>query len=232
MMDANDKGFSLIELLIAAAVGLIVLAAVSALFSIQSKHFAESEIIAELHQNARIAMDMMVREISMAGYNQLSILTIQTSPGTSPVDRCTNALVAAGTPCVGITTTGITNAGTDNIRFSADLNGNGAITANSSNPNENIVYDVYTSDGVQALGRTSNGERNPVVNHVEDLNFKYFPEEGTDPTTDREEIRRVKIVIRVRSSRPDPNYTDATYGDHYRRYTLSSFAFLRNLALE
>ena len=226
MMDANDRGFSLIELLIAAAVGLIVLAAVSALFSVQSKHFAESEIIAELHQNARIAMDMMVREISMAGYNQ------PTNPATTPVPRCTNALVTAGTSCVGITTTGITNAGTDNIRFSTDLNGNGAITANSSNPNENIVYDVYTSDGVQALGRTSNGERNPVVNHVEDLNFKYFPEEGTDPTTDREEIRRVKIVIRVRSSRPDPNYTDATYGDHYRRYTLSSFAFLRNLALE
>ena len=229
MMDANDRGFSLIELLIAAAVGLIVLAAVSALFSIQSKHFAESEIIAELHQNARIAMDMMVREISMAGYNQLSILTIQTSPGTSPVDRCTNALVAAGTPCVGITTTGITNAGTDNIRFSTDLNGNGAITANSSNPNENIVYDVYTTDGVQALGRTSNGTRNPVIDHVESLNFKYMAEDGSDPT-DRMDIRRVKIEIRVRSSRQDPSYTDATYGDHYRHYTLSSFVFLRNLA--
>ena len=223
MMDANDRGFSLIELLIAAAVGLIVLAAVSALFSIQSKHFAESEIIAELHQNARIAMDMMVREISMAGYNQ------PTNPATTPVPRCTNALVTAGTSCVGITTTGITNAGTDNIRFSTDLNGNGAITANSSNPNENIVYDVYTTDGVQALGRTSNGTRNPVIDHVESLNFKYMAEDGSDPT-DRMDIRRVKIEIRVRSSRQDPSYTDATYGDHYRHYTLSSFVFLRNLA--
>jgi len=223
MMDANDRGFSLIELLIAAAVGLIVLAAVSALFSVQSKHFAESEIIAELHQNARIAMDMMVREISMAGYNQ------PTNPATTPVPRCTNALVTAGTSCVGITTTGITNAGTDNIRFSTDLNGNGAITANSSNPNENIVYDVYTTDGVQALGRTSNGTRNPVIDHVESLNFKYMAEDGSDPT-DRMDIRRVKIEIRVRSSRQDPSYTDATYGDHYRHYTLSSFVFLRNLA--
>lgn len=222
-MDANDRGFSLIELLIAAAVGLIVLAAVSALFSVQSKHFAESEIIAELHQNARIAMDMMVREISMAGYNQ------PTNPATTPVPRCTNALVTAGTSCVGITTTGITNAGTDNIRFSTDLNGNGAITANSSNPNENIVYDVYTTDGVQALGRTSNGTRNPVIDHVESLNFKYMAEDGSDPT-DRMDIRRVKIEIRVRSSRQDPSYTDATYGDHYRHYTLSSFVFLRNLA--
>jgi len=226
-MDANDKGFSLIELLIAAAVGLIVLAAVSALFSVQSKHFAESEIIAELHQNARIAMDMMVREISMAGYNQLTITAAST--GTTPVPRCTNALVAAGTPCVGITTTGITNAGTDNIRFSTDLNGNGAITANSSNPNENIVYDVYTTDGVQALGRTSNGTRNPVIDHVESLIFKYYEDDGGDPT-DRMDIRRVKIEIRVRSSRQDATYTDATYGDHYRHYTLSSFVFLRNLA--
>lgn len=227
-MDTKASGFTLIELLIAAAVGLIVLAAVSALFSVQSKHFAESEIIAELHQNVRIAMDMMVREISMAGYNQLSITAAST--GTTPVPRCTNALVTAGTPCVGITTTGITSAGTASISFLADRTPDGG-DGDIADADENIVYDVYTSDGVQALGRTSNGVKNPVVNHVEYLNFKYFKEDGSTPT-DRQDIQRVKIEIRVRSSRPDPNYTDATYGDHYRHYTLSSFAFLRNLALE
>jgi len=44
-------------------------------------------------------------------------------------------------------------------------------------------------------------------------------------------IQRVKITIVIRTAKVDPNYTDATYGDHYRRYTLSSFAYPRNLAL-
>ena len=221
-MDGNDRGFSLIELLIAMAVGLIVLAAVSALFSIQSKHLADSEIIAELHQNTRIAIEMMVREINMAGYNQR-----RDNPTATKIPRCTNAIVTAGTPpCVGIT-----NAGASAISFSTDIDGDGDITADSTNPNENIVYDLYTTDGVQTLGRTSNGVKNPVVNDVESLSFLYYDESG-NITAEKGDVRKVKIIIRVRSSRQDPNYTDATYGDHYRHYTLSSFAFLRNLALE
>lgn len=219
-MDGKDRGFTLVELMIAMAVGMIVLGAVYALFTVQSKHLANQELLAELHQNARVAMDIMVREISMAGYNQT------TDPASiASVPRCTNALVTAGTRCVGIT-----NAAADTISFTADLNGDGDTTANSSNPNENIVYDVYSSSGIQALGRTSNGTKQPVVEYVESLNFLYYKVDGTT-ATDVADIRRVKVTIRTVTAKEDPSYTDATYGDHYRRYTLSSFAFPRNLAL-
>ena len=219
-MDANDRGFTLVELMIAMFVGLVVLAAVSAHFNIQKKHLANSELIAELHQNGRIAMDMMVREINMVGYNQ------RIDPAAAPIPRCTNALITASTPCVGIT-----NAGANTISFSSDINGNGDITAGESNPNENIVYDVYSSGSIPALGRTSNGTKNPMVDYVESLTFQYY--DDGDPgniTAVRENIRRVKVTIRVRTAKEDPSYIDATYGDHYRHYTLSSFAFPRNLA--
>ena len=219
-MDANDRGFTLIELMIAMMVGMVALAAVSALYTIQSKHLVRSEQIAELHQNARIAMDMMIREINMAGYNQ------RTDPVATPVPRCTDALITAGTPCVGIT-----NAGANTISFSTDINSNGDIAAGESNPNENIVYDVYSSGGIPALGRTSNGTKNPMVDYVDSLTFQYYDDdEPGNITTSRENIRRLKVTVRVRSAKEDPNYADVTYGDHYRRYTLSSFAFPRNLA--
>lgn len=227
-MNTNDKGFTLVELMIAMAVGLIVLGAVYGVFTVQSKHLANQEQLTEMHQNARIALEMMVQEISMAGYNQT------TNPATIPVPRCTNALVAAvpPTPCVGIT-----NAAPDTIGFVADLNGNGSTTAGTANPNENIVYDRYYSStspsGVYSLGRTSNGQKQPVVEYVESLKFVYYYDGTIQPTTpdNLANIRRVKITIVTRTAKEDPNYTDATYGGHYRYYTLSSFAFPRNLAL-
>ena len=228
-MNTNDRGFTLVELLIAMAVGMIVLGAVYALFTVQSKHLANQEQLAELHQNARAAMDIMVREISMAGYNQT------TAPATiTAVNRCTGTTTASNTPCAGIT-----NAAADTIGFVADINGNGNTTAGEANPSENIAYDRYHSEtspaGVYSLGRTSNGSKQPVVEYVESLDFKYYPADGeaipANETAILANIRRVKITIVTRTAKEDPNYTDATYGDHYRRYTLSSFAFPRNLAL-
>lgn len=204
----------MVEMMIAIAVGMVVLSAVYTVFNLQNKLLGNQEQIAELHQNARIAMDMMVREISMAGYNQT------TNPATiAAVPRCTNALVAAGTSCAGIT-----DAALASISFTADLNGNGSIAANSSNPNENIIYSVYSSGGIPALGRTSNGSKQPVVEHVQSLQFIY-------DNAAVENIRQVKITLCTRTSKPDPSYTDPTFGDNYRRFCLSSFAFPRNLAL-
>jgi len=65
----SDSGFTLIELLIAMAIGLILLGAMYGVFTTHNKIFGTQEQIAEMQQNARTAMDMMTREIRMAGYN-------------------------------------------------------------------------------------------------------------------------------------------------------------------
>jgi len=225
-MNTNDKGFTLVELVIAMAVGLIVLSAVYALFTVQSKHLATQEQLAELHQNAREAMDIVVREISMAGYNQTS--SSCSSPVTA-VSRCSGVTTATNAPCAGIA-----NAGVDTISFVADLNANCDTTAGVGNPSENIVYDRYHSEtsstDVFSLGRTSNGSKQPVIEYLDLLSFSYHDANG-NVTANLADIRRVKITIVIRAANQDLNYTDPTYGDHYRRYTLSSFAFPRNLAL-
>ncbi|MCX5831046.1 MAG: prepilin-type N-terminal cleavage/methylation domain-containing protein [Deltaproteobacteria bacterium] len=233
-MNTNDRGFTLVELMIAMTVGLVVLGAVYALFTVQSKHLANQEQLAELHQNARVAMDMMVREISMAGYNQRNAATI--AAATPEVPRCTNALVTAGTSCVGIT-----YAGGDTIKFTADRDGSGSITPDDpttgDNDNENVAYDINLSMSIMSLRRNSKYTKSgssyqPVVEYVHSLLFEYY-DGATPPATTAilANIRMVKITIVTRAANVDPNYTDPTYGDHYRRYTLSAFAFPRNLAL-
>lgn len=66
---STTRGFTLIELLIAMAIGTIMMAAIVDTFVTQRKTYDLQEQIAEMTQNARIGMDMLSREIRMAGYN-------------------------------------------------------------------------------------------------------------------------------------------------------------------
>jgi type IV pilus assembly protein PilW len=219
-MDVENRGFTIVELLVAMAEGLIVLAALYALFTVHNRHFANQEQRTEMQQNARIAMEMMTREIRMAGYNQT------TQAGTKAVSRCTGITMPSNAPCAGIT-----HASSDSISFVADINGNGDTTAEPANPNENITYDIYSSSGVQTLGRSSNGSRQPAVENVESLRFDYY--DGADPgniTASLANIRRIRITIVTRTAKEDPDYTDIN-GHHHRHYTLSSFVAPRNLGL-
>lgn len=64
----GEQGFTLVELLIAMALALVIIASLSSTFIIQQKTYNTQEQIAEMTQNARAAMDIMSREIMMAGY--------------------------------------------------------------------------------------------------------------------------------------------------------------------
>lgn len=216
----GKAGFSVPEFLIAMLVGLVVLGAVYSLFTMQNKQFSNQEQMIEMQQNARIAMAIMIREISMAGYNQTS--SSCPSPVTA-VPRCTGTTTATNTPCVGIT-----YAGANTISFVTDLNANCDTTAGTANPDENITFDLYSPSGVPTLGRTSNGVKQPVVEYVDALSFTYYDGSG-NVTTNVANIRRIKISITIRTAKTDPNYIHPTYNDHYRRYQLESFVVPRNL---
>jgi len=219
-MSKRNDGFSVPELLIAMFIGLVVVGAVYSLFIMQNRQYRNQEQITEMQQNARMAMAMMIREISMAGFNQTSAAC--PDPVTA-VRRCTGTTTAANAPC-----TGITHAGADEIGFVADLNANCDTTAGTANKDENIAFNVDSSSGVPALNRTSNGTKLPVVEYVDALSFAYYDGEG-NITTDLTAIRKIRISITTRTAQPDPYFTHPTAGDHYRRYQLESFVVPRNL---
>jgi prepilin-type N-terminal cleavage/methylation domain-containing protein len=64
----NNRGFTLMELMIAMAIASIVLASIYRVYQTQQKAFTTQQLLVEMQQNARSAMTLMKREIRMAGY--------------------------------------------------------------------------------------------------------------------------------------------------------------------
>jgi len=64
----RDGGFTLVELLAAILISSIAMAGIYSIFISQQRAFSAQEQIAEMNQNIRAAMDLMIREIRLAGY--------------------------------------------------------------------------------------------------------------------------------------------------------------------
>ena len=95
----------MVELLVAMAIGLVVLSAMYSVFTIQNKTFSKQEQIVEMQQNTRAAMDMMSREIRMAGYDPTEV-----NSDPNPSNNFSGVTVNAS-----------------QLQIQADLDGNGAI---------------------------------------------------------------------------------------------------------
>lgn len=69
MLRENNNGFSLLELLIALAVASILISVITVTFNTQKESYSIQAQITEMIQTSRAAMDLMTREIRMAGYD-------------------------------------------------------------------------------------------------------------------------------------------------------------------
>ncbi len=64
---ADQNGFTLVEMLVAMAISSIMLAVIVVTYQSQAQsHMTQQEVV-DMHQNARAALDLMAREIRMAG---------------------------------------------------------------------------------------------------------------------------------------------------------------------
>ncbi|MEA3429058.1 MAG: prepilin-type N-terminal cleavage/methylation domain-containing protein [Thermodesulfobacteriota bacterium] len=204
----KENGFTLVELLIAMTIGLIILVALSSTFLMQRKTYDVQEQIVEMVQTARGAIDMMTREIRMAGYDPAGAM--QRSDPT-------------GAKFVGIP------YDANKLQIYADLNGD-------EDTNDSHEYIKYTidSDYPFEIRRDTGGGRQEFALNIQSFTFVCLKADGVTEvttTTDNNKIRQIKITITARTSKADSDYTDPTYGDHYRRYTLTSVITPRNLGL-
>jgi type IV pilus assembly protein PilW len=150
----------------------------------------------------------------------------------------------AGCDPSGTAHAGILTATAHSIRLTEDLNGDG----DAAEYNEDISYSLYTSGGIQKLGRktpftTSN---QPVAEGVDVLDFVYLDGAGQvlpAPVSDPSKIRSVQITLVVRSDKADPHYSNTIVyrnqsgavifgprNDHFRRRLLTVEIRCRNLA--
>ena len=201
-LEDKERGFTLIELLIGMAVGLIVLGALASTFIIQSKSYDVQEQLAEMVQTARAAMDMISREVRMAGYDPS----------------------LASTGIVGIPwNTGQLQILAD---FRGDNNGPPVDPPDGlpNDPNENVIY-TYDATNDRIDRNTGSGAQ-PFAENIQAFTFQYLEADGVTTATSSADIRQIRLTITARTSKPDPDY-DLYSG--YRRYTLISVITPPNL---
>jgi len=67
-MMGNKKGVTLIELLIGLVISAIIIAGIYRVFITQTRAYTVQDQVVDVQQNIRSAMELMLRDIRMAGY--------------------------------------------------------------------------------------------------------------------------------------------------------------------
>ena len=211
-------GFTILELVISLAVGVLILSALISAFILQRERYDVQEKIKVMDHTARAAMDIISREVGDAGYNPTGDL----QQVVYPIRIEPNGTV---TPFVGIPY----NASV--LEIVSDLNGDG----DNLDTNERIQY-RYDSTLLQ-IQRSVNPIWTtdvwvPFAENIENFAFNYFEADGVTEVTDagnQKKIRLVKLSITARADQPDADFSE---NDGYRYASLLSNVKVRNLGLE
>jgi prepilin-type N-terminal cleavage/methylation domain-containing protein len=232
------KGFTLVELMIAMAVAMVILAGVYiAVNSTQIQSTAiERKVVAQ--QDVKPALDIMAMEIGMASYNS----TYTTGIWMTPTGNC-------GVTSANQTYRGIQEATANAIVVEMDIRSSAAGTdgdGDLDDPNEIIRYNYDTAN--QYITRTTNcGNAQPffgdtiasgrprtvrVINNTLGIPvFRYFDSSGAEITSAGlpagiPNIRRIEIVLAVETESINANTKLP------RRFIYSTSVIPRNHAIQ
>jgi type IV pilus assembly protein PilW len=230
---SNDTtGFTLVELLIAMAIAGIVMAGVYSAYSSQQRSYTAQEQVVAVQQNLRVAMYFMEREIRMAGCDPKGGAGAGIRTASPNSIRITMDITGGETD-------GLDNDGDSNIDEADEANfGDG----DTNDVNEDVTYSLYTSGGIQKLGRKKPSTNNqPVAENIDALNLVYL-DKDENPTITLAEIRSVQITLVARTARGDRGFKNTTVytnqqgdqifvaaGDNFRRKLLTVQVNCRNL---
>jgi prepilin-type N-terminal cleavage/methylation domain-containing protein len=232
MSKKYNKGFSLVELMIAIAVGSIVVGAIYQLFNTQQRVYLAQENVVEMQQNLRAGLYLLTTELRMAGFD--------------PGETGNFGFVTDFSPPNDILDTDIDYAANNNIiAFTVDDNEDGLVQAND---NEMIAYRF--NDAEKSLERyrwvkddgTAFRNWEAVATNVDALDFVYVDRSG-NITINPVSIHAVELTILVRTKEKDNHYKNtqiyqnkrgvnicpACINDSYRRRLLSTTIRIRNL---
>ena len=235
----NHKGFSLIELMVAMAIGSIVMAGIYMFYHSNLRSHVTQQTLTDMQRDIRAAMYMMTREMRAAGYDPT-----RSSGATFLI------------------------ASTAEVQFQMDDNRDGDFDdgAGGNDPDEQVRYFLSNDadgDGVADgtpcnLMRQEWAEAEQIVAlNIDALDIVYFdgdgaelidPATGSVPADEIRDIRSVQITIVGRSGAEVPvlmnsgtdstSYTNqqgteilAAQNDSFRRMRLTSEVKVRNMGL-
>jgi len=179
----GDAGFTLAELVMAMGIMVIVVAAIISLFTSLNRMYTTQGVAAGVQQVARTGIDIMTRNIRMAGFNPLNITPI-----------------------------GIVQADSNSIRFQYDTNGSGTISTNATgDDNEDMAYLLNGNNQLirQLNGKPTSNQT--LVDNVSALTFNYFDEDGETVIADPAAIRSVEVSLTVEEPAGRDRVVSRTY---------------------
>lgn len=178
----NQKGFTLVELLVVVVITAIMGTVILNLYIQSSRTYNGQLQVAEAQQNIRVGIDSLVFDLRMAGFDP-----------TSEAD--------AGIVSIDPEGDGVMNS----IQFTMDLtddagtgepDGNLVDASSNPDPGENITYDLYTTSGVQRLGRyLGTGTKQPVAEYLDAIAFAYAFDSNDDGELDTDAGGRIHWAI-------------------------------------
>lgn len=136
-----SRGLSMVELLVALALGLIITAAVLQMFLASKTTYRMQEALARIQENGRFAIGQLANDIRMAGYmgcsnvDRMEVNIIADPPSSYSFSSST---VVTGTDNVGATNSWSAVAGSDVLEIRRGSNTGVKLTGNMSADNANI----------------------------------------------------------------------------------------------
>jgi len=194
---------------------LSALAVVQRVFQSQVRTLSVQQNRQDVEEYARSVMDMMGREMRMAGYNPT-----RTNSGSN----------CAGSPTAG--TPGVVTATSTLFKFTIDSRGAASGSSpdgDCNDPDEEITYE-YQSPGPQAcpsgigdIIRTASGTSEPITDcNVQGLSLTYYEQNSATAMSPIvvASIQRVKITLTVKSKNPDQVFGGQLISSVYSNITL------------
>ncbi len=177
----HERGFTLIELMMAMTIMLVVMSAIYSTFNSQTRSWMVGQEIAAMQQNLRAGMYYLERSIRMAGYD----------PQNAKAFGFVSALP------IPYNDRGATTD-SDDIAFTVDYDGDKVIDTNS---NEQVAYRRNPlNNELQILDIDDSGQWKAVAQNISSVVFTYRDADNA-VTTNPPDIRTVQITLTARSSR-------------------------------
>lgn len=213
-----SSGFTLAELLVVTLLLSLLLGALYSFYRSQLFTLRAQEVKLNVKENADVALDLMVRELRMAGARPTAPAALPdqcdelAAPTTS---NCTQPPAPSTQPCpTGSGFERITVANQQTITIQYDFRGTTSGSAPDGCPddsNELITYS-YDATDKEIERTTGGGDPMPLISDVpsDGLEFKYYAVDGTALTSlplsfcNRASVGRIEIKVKVSSTNPNP----------------------------
>ena len=207
LLDSDMHGFTLVELMVALVISSIIVTGIYSAYTSQQRINQAQDQIVEIQQTLRAGLDMIARELRMAGFDPDGNEDVGFKATDIDDNSSTNATSVTFTMRVDGDGRDNDNDGERDEEDEYTNTGSGDVTQISY-----FLRDAYNDGTIDLVRKVDSGSSIALIENVDNVEFCYILKNGESrlsPTfQELSDIRSVKISVLVRSSGISLNYTD------------------------